>query len=218
MAREGEAPAEPTPVPLAKGEGEAPAEPTPAPVSKGEGQAPAAPTPAPPAKGEGEAPAEPPTPPPDHDPYADEQPEPPTAPAKAITLGDIQRDWQKILAHLHKVMKKTSEEALARAGEPVDLRGSLLTIGFPAKFNFHATQTEQNAGKIAQAIQEVTGARLKVNAIVMGEQRVEEPSDAAAGPSDQPQAPDHPRTNEVLTMFGGKEEPAGDDPWGKEQT
>jgi hypothetical protein len=158
--------------------------------------------------------------PPDHDPYADKKPspapaeEPANVPAQPLTLGEIQRNWEKVLIHLRKVMRGASEAAAAKEGNPVDLRGSLLTIGFSEKFKFHAERTQQNAEKIAEAIQGVMGVRLKVNATVLGVQKAaDDAPEAAAEASKEPLAPEHPQKDKVMTMFDGREVDPGPDPW-----
>ena len=145
--------------------------------------------------------------------------EEPAAPAsgQAVTLADVQKNWPKILMHLKKVLKGTSEEALARVGTPVTLRGSVMTLGFIKRNGFHRDGTERNAEKISQAIQDVLGVRLKVNTMI-----VEDDSSASGGgaPGEEQartESAEHPHQNAVLTMFDGSvESDPGADPWGEE--
>ena len=68
-----------------------------------------------------------------------------------------------------KVMKKVSEAALAREGSPIDLRGTVLSVGFSARHKFHMSATQNNAAKIAEAIQALYGVKLTVNAVPIAE-------------------------------------------------
>jgi len=174
-----------------------------------------------------EAQAVPVTPAAVYDPFSDEEQAPGAAAAPAVSaqeagsdgpvlLADIQRDWQKVLSHLQRVMKRVSEAALAREGRPIDLKGSLLTLGFDSKHKFHRDRTQENADRIAQAIEQVMGVRLQVNTALIDQEAGDTSTVAASAPDPEP--PQDPDKNKILTIFDGKEVDPGPDPWGEEQT
>jgi DNA polymerase-3 subunit gamma/tau len=252
--REGEAPAEPVPVPLAKGDHT----PTPVPLAKGDDrgsdrsgaapsrqEAPVVEAAAEPGRDlpptpvqdmdvqddraiarEGEAPAEPPTPPADHDPYAAEQPaptsaaEPTDAPGKPVTLGDIQRNWQKVLHYL-RANKMGSVASAIGSAAPTELSGSALTLTFGKSFSgFHLERVQADAAKIEGAIESVLGAKLRIKVVGTGSGApAAEPSLAKEEDSPPTSEPDeHPLLGDLTMKFDGKEVDPGPDPWKEEQT
>jgi DNA polymerase-3 subunit gamma/tau len=127
---------------------------------------------------------------------------------KSVTLADIQKNWQRILLHLQKVLRQARVAATAREGTPVDLTDSILTITFSPKHSFHQKATQQDAELVAQAIRETLGADLKINAVLS---ESTDASDVAAPKERKPAQ--HPLTNDLLTMFDGKLEDSDYDPW-----
>lgn len=140
---------------------------------------------------------------------------PSAEPAKSVTLGDVQRSWQKILMHMSKVMKRVSEASLAKEGTPTDLQNGLLTVSFGTKYKFHKDATERNVDKIAEAIEQVLGARLKVATAFSGQKAGEVPIEDD-DPFKEAVVPEHPHKNTILTMFDGNEVDPGPDPWDEE--
>lgn len=128
----------------------------------------------------------------------------------SVTLGEVQREWQKVLRHVEKVLRQPNVAALARAGRPVKLSDSVLTLGFTGKWNFHMQKVISGAQWIEKGLLDVLGAKLKVTTLV-----VDEP--VAEAPAPAPQAADqvaHPLLDDVLATFGGtvvKEDET--DPW-----
>jgi len=161
-------------------------------------------------KTEPEATPEPPPVPVEPEPVAPDQGAEPDAGGGSVTLGEVQREWQKVLRHVAKVLKKPNVEAFARAGTPVALSGSVLTVGFASKWNFHRQKLASDAQWIEKGLLDILGARLKVTTLV-----VDEPASETPAPS--PQAADqvaHPLLDDVLATFGGtvvKEDET--DPW-----
>jgi len=127
---------------------------------------------------------------------------------KSVTLADIQKNWQRILLHLQKVLRQARVAATAREGTPVDLTDSILTIAFSPKHSFHQNATQQDAELVAQAIRETLGADLKINAVLTESAGA---SDVVAPKERKPVQ--HPLTNDLLTMFDGKLEDNDYDPW-----
>lgn len=154
-------------------------------------------------KNGGEAAAEAPTEPPQE--YS----------AGSLTLGEIQREWPKVLRHVEKILKQPNVAALARGGQPVQLSGSTLMLGFTTKYDFHRQRVESVVKWLEQGALEVMGARLKVGTVV-----VDRPAEEAAPPPvQQPEEQvAHPLLNDVLTTLGGTVvEDTDSDPWEEEQ-
>ncbi len=130
---------------------------------------------------------------------------------KGVTLAEVQRNWQRILLHMQKVLRQVSAAALAREGQPMELADSVLVIGFDKKHSFHQNATQQNADKISQAIQETLGVKLRVNAVT-----VESVSGADSAPDNaaaESKPVQHPLLNDALTTFDGQVSDDDHDPW-----
>lgn len=127
---------------------------------------------------------------------------------KSVTLVDIQKNWQRILLHLQKVLRQARVAATAREGTPVDLTDSILTIAFSPKHSFHQNATQQDAELVAKAIRETIGVDLKINAVLTDSAGA---SDVAAPKERKPVQ--HPLRDDLLTMFDGKLEDNDYDPW-----
>ena len=120
----------------------------------------------------------------------------------ALTLGDAVANWQKVLMHVQKVLKQPNVAAIAREGRPVELSGSVLTIGFSKKYEFHRDRTQQAAAIIAGGFEEVMRAKVKIATRTIADAGAGEPvAERAAEAKQQPEQ--HPLINEVLTMFDG---------------
>ena len=151
------------------------------------------------------------------------EPEPESG-GEPVTLGEVQRDWQKVLRHVEKVLKQPSVAALARAGQPVKLSGGVLTLGFAQKWSFHKQKVDSGAEWIAKGLMDILGAKLRVTTALTDEPEPEQPaSDASdrAGSQIPPDQKDqkreqvaHPLLNDVLAALGGTVvEDDGPDPW-----
>lgn len=135
---------------------------------------------------------------------------------KTVSLGEIQRNWQRILLHLQKIHRQVSAAACAREGQPTALEDSVLTVSFSRKHAFHQSATQQNADRISKAIEETLGARLRINAVV-DDSAVPDAAaqDSAAARDSQPVQ--HPLLGEALTTFNGQLSQHDDyDPWGED--
>ncbi len=130
--------------------------------------------------------------------------------AASITLGEIQREWPKVLRHVEKILKQPNVAALARGGQPVQLSGSTLVLGFTKKYDFHRQRVETGAKWLEQGALDVLGARLKVSTLV-----VDEPAEEVSEPVKEPEEQvAHPLLNDVLTTLGGTVlEDSDSDPW-----
>lgn len=132
------------------------------------------------------------------------------------SLSLLQRDWKRILMHVSKVYKKVSVAAVAGEGMPVKLDDDEVTIGFDAKHAFHMSQTQQNANFIVDAMEAVYSRKFRVVTMVVdaapgGKTTVSETAGTAKTVSNE-----HPRKDEALLVFNGKEVEPGEDPWGEE--
>lgn len=127
-------------------------------------------------------------------------PEPGSPTPRTITLAELNRQWEKIIRYLQKVMRETSLGALAREGHPAGLEEDVLTIAFSPKHSFHQRGVQKDIDKLAKAVEGVTGARLRLFTVV------EESAGATADSRDSVQpstAEQHPLIDELLTTFGG---------------
>ena len=139
-----------------------------------------------------------------------EQPEPEGG-GQPVTLAEVQREWQKVLQHVQKVLKQPNVAALARAAQPCDLSGSLLALGFTSKYKpEYLSKVQERAKWIEQGLLDILGAKLKVTTIVVDEPEQEQ-SEPVKQSADQVA---HPLLNDVLTTFGGTVVEENDsDPW-----
>jgi len=141
--------------------------------------------------------------------------EPEPAPASdavgaSVTLGEVQREWQKVLRHVEKILRQPNVAALARAGQPVAVADNSLTLGFTQKWRFHRDKIDTNTQWIEQGLMDVLGTRLKIRTIL-----VDEPEPEQQQPMQQSvEQVAHPLLNDVLTTFGGTVVDENDsDPW-----
>jgi DNA polymerase-3 subunit gamma/tau len=135
-------------------------------------------------------------------------------PSGPVGLVDIQRSWSSILTHLKKGLRETGLEAMVREGHPVSLDGGVLTIGFSSKYGWHQNKTQQSGDMIARAVQDITGAKLRVVAQTLAEESVA--AAAAETGTGTPEPTEHPLLNDVMNMFDGKLVPDDNDPWKEE--
>lgn len=128
---------------------------------------------------------------------------------ESVTLGEIQREWQKVLRYVEKSLKQPNIAALARAGQPVQVADSVLTLGFTQKWRFHRDKVEGNTQWIEKGLADVLRAKLKVKTML-----VDEPEPEPAEPVQSDDQVAHPLLNDVLTTFGGTVvDEDEDDPW-----
>jgi DNA polymerase III gamma/tau subunit len=129
----------------------------------------------------------------------------------SVTLSEAQREWQKVLRHVGKVLKQPNVAALAREGRPIALDGSLLTVGFSPKWSFHMQKVASGAEWIQKAYMDLLGVKLKVTTMLLDEPDPE----PVAPPTPQSTEPvAHPLIDDVLTTFGGTVVNDEDsDPW-----
>lgn len=134
----------------------------------------------------------------------------PARSAGSLTLAEVQRDWPKVLRHVEKILKQPNVAALARAGQPVQLSESVLTLGFTRKWDFHRQKVESGTKWLEKGVLDILGARLKVGTLA-----VDEPAQEAPEPVQQSEEQvAHPLLNEVLTTLGGTVvEDSDSDPW-----
>lgn len=131
------------------------------------------------------------------------------APGVMVTVGQIQRDWQKVLKHVQKILKQPQASACAREAQPIKIEGNVLSLGFVPKWDFHRNVVETNAAWFERALLEVMGAKLKVITVLV---------DAGDDTYSEDQAPapepvQHPLHDQVMTMFDGQIVESDSDPW-----
>ncbi len=142
---------------------------------------------------------------------ADEASEP--AP-KEVTLSDVQRRWQEVLQHVHRVLKQPSVAAVAREGQPVALSDGVLQVGFTKKWDFHRQRMAQDVKWLQKGILAVLGAKLKVITVT-----TDTPDQDDAGGEEGPdgfeerEPAQHPALNDILTTFGGTVVEDDKSPW-----
>jgi len=142
------------------------------------------------------------------EPEAVEQAEPDKI-REPVTLGEVQREWQKVLRYVEKSLKQPNIAALARAGQPVQISDSVLVLGFTQKWRFHRDKVEGNTQWIEKGLEEVLHAKLRVKTML-----VDEPEPEPSQPAQSDDQVAHPLLNDVLTTFGGTVVDEADyDPW-----
>lgn len=131
-----------------------------------------------------------------------------------VSLAIIQREWQKVLRHVEKVLRQPNIAALARAGQPVKVSDGIITLGFAQKWRFHKDKVGSGSQWIEQGLMDVLGAKLKLTTMLVDEPEPEQ-LEVVQQSADQVA---HPLLNDVLTTFGGTVVEENDfDPW-KEQS
>ncbi|MCE5197485.1 MAG: DNA polymerase III subunit gamma/tau [Armatimonadota bacterium] len=131
-----------------------------------------------------------------------------------VTLGDLQRGWPKVLKHIQKILKQPNISACAQQGQPISLSGTVVTLGFTKKWDFHRTRVEQGTEWVERGIWDVLGAKLKVRTTLVEEQAAPMGRGLGDGGSAEPNEPiQHPLMNDVLTMFDGEVVDHDIDPW-----
>lgn len=133
----------------------------------------------------------------------------PDGDGKSVTLGEIQREWQKILRHVGKVLKQPNVAALAREGQPVKLDDSALTLGFTQKWHFHMQRLGSGISWVEKGILDISGAKLKVTTALIDDPASEAPP-SVQQPAEQMA---HPLLDDVLATFGGTVVDDDKDPW-----
>ena len=136
--------------------------------------------------------------------------------AGSVTLGEIQREWQKVLRHVQKILKQPNVAATAREGQPIGLSGNVLTLGFSKKWDFHRKRIEHDPQWIEKGLFDILEAKLKIATAI-----IDDPAGQSAESQPKPQSTEqvaHPLLNDVLTTLGGTVVDYSDDedPW-KEQ-
>ncbi|MCX6345817.1 MAG: DNA polymerase III subunit gamma/tau [Armatimonadetes bacterium] len=133
-----------------------------------------------------------------------------TAPSEPVTvsIGEVQREWQKILKYVQKVLKQPQASACARESRPLEIEGNVLKLGFAAKWDFHRNIVEANASWFEQGLADIMGARLKVTTVLLDDAPEVLQEEAAASEPIQ-----HPLQNDILTMFDATIVDSDTDPW-----
>lgn len=83
-----------------------------------------------------------------------------------LSLDKLTRAWSIVLDQVKQ--RKIPLYSVLLEGRPIDLKGKLLTIGFPAGAAFHKSQVEKqaNLAVVIEVLKEMTGAKLVVKCTV----------------------------------------------------
>lgn len=114
-----------------------------------------------------------------------------------IDTETIKKCWQEILERIKKV--RMSARAFMIEGEPVEVTEGTLVLSFPPEYGFHKEKVEQpeNRKAIAQVVEEVTGARLKIKCTFTGESPKKVPARSNQGDDEDR------LIKKAITLFGG---------------
>ncbi|MCE5315619.1 MAG: DNA polymerase III subunit gamma/tau [Armatimonadota bacterium] len=131
-----------------------------------------------------------------------------------VTLAQVQRDWNKVLRHIQKILKQPNISALAQQGHPIQLDGHVLTLGFTHKWDFHRERVDKGSEWVERGLWDILGAKLKVKTCVV-EDAGDDYGGSSAGsePSAHSEPVQHPLINDVLTIFDGTVVEDDKDPW-----
>lgn len=116
----------------------------------------------------------------------------PPEPIINITLSDIKNIWQNVIEGLSRV--KMSVATYLSEGEPINLKGSHLTISFPKSHSLHKESLEGRENKeiIEQGLFEALNTRLRVSFILSAESKPRETEEAGNF------------VQSILNTFGGR--------------
>jgi DNA polymerase-3 subunit gamma/tau len=132
----------------------------------------------------------------------------------SVSLGEIQRNWNKVLKHIQKILKQPNISALAQQGHPVSLEGHVLTLGFTRKWEFHRERVEKGSEWVERGLWDVMGAKLKVRTTtVESEPESHSGYDSDGHAREHGEPTQHPLINDVLTIFDGTPVEIDKDPW-----
>ena len=129
---------------------------------------------------------------------------------KTVTLKDVLRDWEKVLRHVQKVLKKPNVSAVAREARPTAVDDSVLTLSFSKKWGFHRQTLDRDPQWLERGLWDVLGTKLKVTTI-LDENSPEPVSERKSAPVAEPVQ--HPLMDDVLTMFDGQIVDDDKNPW-----
>lgn len=90
-----------------------------------------------------------------------------TLPAKAANYEEVKSKWNEIKDFIKKD-KKAQIEAMLKEGELVDIRKNTLIISFKEGYGFHRDTLDRDKNKqyIAEAVEKVTGQKLKLSMVM----------------------------------------------------
>ncbi|MCE5322904.1 DNA polymerase III subunit gamma/tau [bacterium] len=132
----------------------------------------------------------------------------------SVSLGEVQRDWSKVLKHIQKILKQPNISALAQQGHPVALEGHVLTLGFTKKWEFHRERVDKGSEWVERGLWDILGAKLKVRTVSIEDEPDNHGGYGADTHADEPSEPtQHPLINDVLTIFDGTPVEIDNDPW-----
>jgi DNA polymerase III subunit gamma/tau len=90
--------------------------------------------------------------------------EKPATPDTGITLGQVTKAWKQIYAEINKVNKLLG--GLFNSSKPLDLKNTVLTIGFNSEINRAKADSPEQLEAIRKAIEEVLQVKLAVKCVV----------------------------------------------------
>lgn len=94
---------------------------------------------------------------------------------ETVSLDVVKEGWQQMIEHVGKV--KISVASYLNEGSPVDLADGQLTVAFPGNCSLHKETLEEKANKtiVEQKLMEIYNAGLKLNFILLKEEKSSEP-------------------------------------------
>lgn len=133
--------------------------------------------------------------------------------ARTISLDDVLSSWAKVISYIRA--KKISIASYLQEGDPINLEGNSLTIGFAKEFQFHkeVLETLENRRIIEEAIRETMGREVRAELVITelsGDGRrpgggYDDLPGAVDGGSGEGRTDDaDPIVKKALEMFGGK--------------
>ncbi len=85
---------------------------------------------------------------------------------KVLSLNKVKEEWPRVLERIKE--KKITAEAYLREGEPTRIGEKILTITFPAEFNFHKESVERNETRrvIEGVLHDIFGHDLMIHPVI----------------------------------------------------
>ena len=137
-----------------------------------------------------------------------------------VTIDQARAAWPKALSRIKSEKKSASLHAIAGEATPIRVEGSTVALGFPPKHAWHVDKlnSPDDAQKVADALSDILGRRVKVRAVMAVEPLIAEPtgSETAENRPEDASISGHALVDKTLDMFGGQivEDTEEDrDPW-----
>jgi len=120
------------------------------------------------------------------------KPEAVSDPGPVVTLESLEQHWEEVVGKVSE--NGTSIGTFLSHGQPTEVAGSKVTIGFPERYRFQLDVLKKNARRVETSLEKVFGKKLKVNFFL-------QKGDASSAELDDS---NHPVTQRVLELFSGE--------------